>query len=111
MSLASMRRDNAAARADNAAPNEHPCPGCARMTARGTLSDFGGWCYGCYAAHCRASLRSDNEGSDLPAIQRGGVSWAHRLKAREERGDRLTQFQRQEWREALADRQPAEAGA
>ncbi len=38
-------------------------------------------------------------------------SWAHRLKAREERGDRLTQFQRQEWREALADRQPAEAGA
>ena len=29
-------------------------------------------------------------------------AWAHALREREERGDRLTQFQRQCWREALA---------
>lgn len=38
------------------------------------------------------------------------LEWAHRLKEREERGDRsLTPFQRDAWRAVLQSREPAEA--
>jgi hypothetical protein len=37
----------------------------------------------------------------ISAANQDAMAWAYRLKSREERGDRLTPFQRHCWREAL----------
>lgn len=49
-------------------------------------------------------LRAVNRPSALPARD-----WAQRLRRRDQQGDRLTQFQRAAWREALNDLPAAEA--
>lgn len=49
----------------------------------------------------RMLAEANAKAADAVARQGGPKAWAYRLKAREERGDRLTQAQRTMWRSAL----------
>ena len=77
------------------------CMVCGHPTAWDVLSMHGARCYPCYQQYCRADPEWP-EPVKLPAIEHNSrLSWAYRLKWREERGDHMTQVQKTLWREAL----------
>lgn len=68
-----------------------PCSWCRAPTLVATLNQYGARCFECYEAYCQAPQPSPNVGDKRTGDPR---AWAHALRAREERGDRLTLAQR-----------------
>lgn len=95
---------------------ENRCRYCGETAAWETLSAYGARCGHCYAAYCRgeheprhlsvADKKCVAEGLRAAAhqlITRGDnpKAWAHRLREREQAGERLSPPQRAMWRSAL----------
>lgn len=112
--------------------NHCECTVCHVMTPRDDLTLYGARCRICYDAWCaaanpswmpnraltadeRAKLRQHirNGVAKIAAQAQGNKTWAHRLKAREEAGEVLSEVQRKAWREALGEtaREPQEEAA
>lgn len=73
------------------------CRRCKCITTSDTLSSYGGLCGPCYGVYCR----EQTAGIKGTAPEGAQHAWAHRLKSREEAGERLTLVQRDMWRDAL----------
>lgn len=83
-----------------------PCRWCETPTSIAALAQYGGRCWRCYDGWTRKPQQ--------PAVHEianrvagGPRAWAEHLRMREQRGERLSPFQRAAWREALG--QPMES--
>lgn len=99
---------------DTAAPSqgaEHdplmPCRWCTTPTLRSTLNTFGARCAPCYRAFCRAEQPCPPQ-PGIGAKDLDPKAWAKTLKHRQHLGERLTNAQRQMWRDALGFQTEAE---
>lgn len=82
---------------EGAGPPTCRCLFCNTPTDWQTLSDHGARCFSCYQAYKRAVPKLPYVG-EKTSDPRG---WAYALKRREESGEKLTQFQKQSWREVV----------
>lgn len=100
--------------ADEFSSRQFLCCTCRRLTDGTELAEFGARCGACYEAYCRAAPSGPiprNTAEKRAILERlravmaqqskDPKNWAYRLRDREARGDRLTPFQREAWRNAL----------
>lgn len=77
------------------------CRWCEMATSVVTLSQYGGRCFPCFERYLVTPQKpTSREIADRNAG--GHRAWALHLKAREQRGETLSIFQRLAWRDALA---------
>lgn len=89
-----------------------PCGRCGASTPWETLSHHGGWCYGCYAAYCRAVPRTPVAptvpAEAVPPDAPQGLAWAWRLRWLHSHGAahgyRLTAAQVSDYRDVMERR-------
>jgi hypothetical protein len=84
------------------------CGFCGKLTPGPQLAAYGARCARCYAAYCE----SPPQAPDWMADKRtdGPKAWAQVLKAREQRGERLSPAQRDMWRWSLGPGADSEGG-
>lgn len=82
-----------------------PCAFCGNATKHKVLATLGARCAKCFRRYCESAPPAPDSGDK----RIGPKSWAYRLKAREQAGERLSPVQRRFWREAL--RHEAEVSA
>lgn len=68
-----------------------PCRYCGKQTLVETLSHYGARCLACFEAYCAAGSRNAPVTDDY--ADKGRRAWAHRLRDRHQRGERLTRAQ------------------
>lgn len=90
------------------------CRKCGKPTQYATLEQYGAQCFSCYSTWCGQVRETPSHPTNAPR-NADPLSWARRLRAREQAGERLSQFQRDAWREALRhefdeSERPIEAG-
>lgn len=99
MSTSDVRRRIAEQReAADAGVQLEPCHVCAAPTDPATLGALGRRCRNCWDAWRNTLPEAPDVGNQQ---HQGPKAWAHALKAREERGERLSAVQREMWRDAL----------
>lgn len=102
MTVTDIRKQTAAKMGDgDGEVRSLACSSCGMSTAYDTLSAFGKMCFPCYKAYCRADLGFPAPVHLEPFEASSPKAWAYKLRARDKRGDSMTDTQRDMWREAL----------
>ena len=109
--------------ADESGAGMLPCSFCGRQTEHAVLVEYGARCGPCFNAYVTRDrpvsriLTSDEKRAVLHrlrvllSVQQHPRAWAHRLRDREDAGERLTRIQRDAWRTALNESENQESEA